>query len=115
MKLVADETRATIDASAAPAGSERTGVIVRRLQALGMAVHTEHPTGSKVIRAESLASTAGAQNVLLCPGDRRDAFRSEAADFPNGKHNDQVDAAVGAFNKLAVGAGAVTFEIYNPY
>lgn len=80
-----------------------------------MAVHTEHPTGSKVIRAESLASAAGAQAVVLCLGEWRDAFRSEAADFLNGKHDDQLDAAVGAFNKLAIGASAVTFEIYNPY
>ena len=28
-------------------------------------------------------------------------FRAEAADFPNGKHDDQVDSAAGADSKLA--------------
>jgi predicted phage terminase large subunit-like protein len=91
-----------IETEAGIAGEERTHALVRRLQALGMPVHTEHPTGKKVHRAEPLASKAEAGNVVLCPGAWRDAFRSEAADFPNGKHDDQIDAAAGADAKLAV-------------
>lgn len=83
------------------AGKDRTAQLVRRLQATGMVVKTEHPTGSKVLRAEPLASKAEMGNVVLCPGEWRNDFRSEAADFPNGKHDDQIDAAAGADAKLA--------------
>ena len=84
------------------AGQERTADLVRNIQALGMSVHTEHPTGSKVDRAEPLAGAAEAGNIVLCPGAWRDTFRAEMADFPNGRHDDQSDAAAGAFQKLAV-------------
>lgn len=91
-----------IETEAGIAGAERTQNLVRRLQACGMAVHTEHPTGKKELRAEPLASKAEAGNVWLCPGEWRDAFRAEAADFPNGKHDDQIDAAAGADAKLSI-------------
>lgn len=97
-----------IETEAGIAGGDRTADLVKRLQSLGLAVYTEHPTGKKVHRAEPLASAAEVGNVLLCPGAWRDPFRSEAADFPNGKHDDQIDAAAGAFTKLSVGAPAVT-------
>lgn len=90
-----------IEAEAGIAGEERTQALVRRLQAIGMTVSTEHPTGKKIFRAEPLASKAEAGNVVLCPGAWVDAFRNEAADFPHGTHDDQVDAAAGADSKLA--------------
>ncbi len=101
-------TRVTwwIETEAGIAGEERTATLVRRLQSLGMAVSTEHPTGKKIHRAEPLASKAEAGNVVLCPGEWRDAFRAEAADFPNGKHDDQIDAAAGADSKLSVNRSA---------
>jgi predicted phage terminase large subunit-like protein len=95
-----------IETEAGIAGEERTDELVRELQAMGLAVHTERPTGSKVIRAEPLAAKAEAGNIVLGPGEWRDAFRTEAADFPNGKHDDQIDAVVGATAKLAVPASA---------
>lgn len=98
-----------IETEAGIAGEERTSELVRRLQALGMPVYTEHPTGKKTSRWEPLASKAGAKNVLLCPGGWRDAFRLEAADAPNGLHDDQLDAAAGADSKLAEPVAAVGF------
>jgi predicted phage terminase large subunit-like protein len=95
-----------IETEAGIAGSDRTADLVRRLQAIGMPVSTEHPTGNKVHRAEPLASKAEAGNVLLCPGEWRNDFRAEASDFPNGTHDDQVDAAAGADSKLAIPIGA---------
>ena len=83
-------------------GEERTAKLVRDIQACGMSVHTEHPTGKKEFRAEPLAGAAEAGNVVLCPGEWRDPFRAEMADFPNGRHDDQSDATAGAFQKLAV-------------
>jgi predicted phage terminase large subunit-like protein len=91
-----------IEAEAGIAGEDRTREIVRRLQNVGLSVSTERPTGSKVVRAEPLASKAEAGNLVLCAGEWRDPFRAEAADFPNGKHDDQIDAVAGADAKLAV-------------
>ncbi len=86
-------------------GSEATDALIRRVQSCGVAAYAESVTGSKPERATPLASAAMAGNVLLAPDDRaipwHDAFRLEAADFPNGSHDDQVDAVAGAFNKLA--------------
>ena len=90
-----------IEAEAGIAGAERTAAIVRQLQGIGLAVYTEHPTGSKVVRAEPLASAAEAGNIALCPGAWRDALRAEAADFPNGTHDDQIDAVAASLAKLA--------------
>lgn len=101
-----DRIRWWIETEAGIAGEERTSSLVRRLQAIGMAVSTEHPTGKKVHRAEPFASATEAGNVVLCPGAWRDPFRSEAADFPNGKHDDQIDAAAGAFAKLSIPVGS---------
>lgn len=101
-----------IEAEAGIAGTERTQQLVRRLQAAGMPVSTEHPTGNKTLRAEPLASMAEAGNLVLCPGAWRDAFRSEAADFPNGKHDDQIDSAGGAVSKLVVRHTATTEVLY---
>ena len=83
------------------AGADRTARLVRDLQNRGIAVRTEHPTGSKIDRAEPLAGAAEAGNVLLCPGAWRDPFRLEMADAPFGAHDDQMDAAAGMFTKLA--------------
>jgi len=91
-----------IETEAGIAGEERTAALVRRLQNVGLVVNTEHPTGKKIHRAEPLASKAEAGNVVLCPGEWRDDFRAEAADFPNGKHDDQIDAAAGADSKLTI-------------
>ena len=101
-----------IETEAGIAGEERTDELVRSLQAMGLTVYTEHPTGSKVIRAEPLAAKAQSGNILLGPGVWRDAFRTEAADFPNGKHDDQIDAVVGAAAKLAVPAAEWGFSTF---
>lgn len=58
-------------------------------------------TGSKEYRAMPMASAAEKGNVLLVHGDWNDAFVNEADSFsPECAHDDQVDAAAGAFNTL---------------
>ncbi len=103
-----------IEKQAGISGDDATRALVKRLQALGLAVYTEHPTGSKAERATPLASAAMAGNVLLGPekaGDPwRDAFRLEAADFPFGKHDDQIDAAAAGYAKLSTPPAAVGFS-----
>lgn len=95
-----------LEREAGVGGKDRTDALKRLVQNTGIPISDEPATGNKATRAEPLASAVEAGNVLLCPDapDRlwRDALRSEAADFPAGNHDDQVDAVAGAFNKLAV-------------
>jgi predicted phage terminase large subunit-like protein len=58
-------------------------------------------TGSKEDRAEAYAAQLEAGNVSLVRGAWIPAFISEHCDFPNGTHDDQVDAASGGFHKCA--------------
>jgi len=88
-------------------GAERTASLVRRVQAIGLTVHTEPATGSKLLRAEPLASAAEAGNVCLAPESTahawHDRFRTHMAEFSaHCDHDDIADAASGAYNKLAV-------------
>jgi phage terminase large subunit-like protein len=41
--------------------------LVRRIQKVGLTVHVEPATGSKLLRAEPLAAAAEAGNVVLGP------------------------------------------------
>ena len=96
-------------------GKERTASLVRRIQMLGLVVHTEPATGSKLLRAEPLASAAEAGNVCLAAEspDRRwhDRFRSHMADFSaHCAHDDIADAASGAYNKLAAPPNTATYD-----
>lgn len=67
----------------------------------GHVVYAEPATGKKTTRAEPLAAQAGAGNVALLKAAWNAAFIDELCAFPYGAHDDQVDAASGAFNKLA--------------
>lgn len=71
------------------------------LNLAGHTVRAERPTGDKVIRAEPLSVQIEAGNVLVVRGEWNQAFFDEAKMFPVGKFKDQIDAASGAFNKLA--------------
>jgi len=59
-------------------------------------------TGNKEIRANPLASQAEAGNVKLVRGRWINAFLDECEIFPRGSHDDQVDAASGAFQDLTL-------------
>lgn len=61
-------------------------------------------TGSKALRAESLSKQAEWGNVRVKRAGWTGAFLDEMLDFPSGAHDDQVDAASAAFNRLAFGA-----------
>jgi predicted phage terminase large subunit-like protein len=66
----------------------------------GFSVHTEMAKNDKVTRADPFASQCEANNVKVVSGKWNAAFRAELTAFPNGKNDDQVDAASGAFSKL---------------
>ncbi len=82
------------------AGKDQAQIIINSLT--GFAVQAERETGSKETRAESFAIQAEAGNVLLLRGAWNEAFIDELSNFPAGQFDDQVDAAAGAFNALAV-------------
>lgn len=104
-----------IERQAGISGEEATASLLSKLQAIGIAAYAESVTGSKPERATPLASAAMAGNVYLGPDDPaapwHDGFRAEAADFPTGTHDDQIDAAAGAFTKMdrAGRVGVTTF------
>jgi predicted phage terminase large subunit-like protein len=81
------------------AGKDRTNATMRALA--GYNVHAEGVTGAKANRADPFAAQAEAGNVRMVQGPWNHAFLEELTGFPAGAHDDQVDAASGAFNKLA--------------
>lgn len=80
-------------------GDKRTNSLIRRLAGT-VVVRTERPSTDKATRAEPLAAYAEAGNVRLVEGEWNHAFRTVLCDFPHGQHDDDVDAASGAYNKL---------------
>mgnify|MGYP001158973349 CR=1 FL=1 len=80
-------------------GKESAEATIRNLA--GFACYAERPTGDKALRAEPYSVQVEAGNVLLLRGEWNQAFIDEHKTFPLGKFKDQVDAASGAFNKLA--------------
>lgn len=59
-------------------------------------------TGNKEVRANGLASQAESGNVKLVRGPWLIPFLDEVDLFPKGSHDDQVDAASGAFTELTL-------------
>jgi predicted phage terminase large subunit-like protein len=80
------------------AGVQASEAFVRLLA--GFTVEVERESGSKEVRAGPLASQVENGNVVLVNGSYTTDFIEELRNFPNGKHDDQVDAAAGAFNWL---------------
>lgn len=68
----------------------------------GYIIKTPPATKSKAIRAEALSIQLGAGNVKIVRAPWNKVFIRECCEFPNGKHDDCVDAASGAFNQLAL-------------
>jgi predicted phage terminase large subunit-like protein len=67
----------------------------------GFNFHAERATGQKGERARPLAAQAEGGAVKLLRGPWVRDFLNEVECFPFGKHDDQVDAAAQALNKLA--------------
>lgn len=87
------------------AGKDAAANFVKLL--VGFDVHTEPETGKKEVRAGPLAAQAGAGqtgpgNVLVLRAPWSTTVINELCNFPSGAHDDIVDAAAGAFNKLAL-------------
>jgi predicted phage terminase large subunit-like protein len=79
-------------------GKESAENTIRNLA--GFRVYADKVTGSKEARAQPFANEVQAGKVLLKAGSWVQAFLDECETWPNGKFDDQVDAAAGAFNRL---------------
>ena len=75
----------------------------------GFTAHFETLSGDKVVRAGPWSSMCEGGGARLVRGGWNEDFIEEHAAFPNGVHDDQVDAASTAFNKLAQGGPVVLF------
>jgi len=66
----------------------------------GYDVRAVSPQGDKVTRAKGLAAQAEAGNIKLVRGPWNDRYLRTLHAFPDGPHDDEVDASSGAFNDL---------------
>jgi predicted phage terminase large subunit-like protein len=81
-------------------GKESAEITIAEFKAAGMIAEAERVTGDKVSRAEPMSWQAERRNVKVLRGDWNEAWLAEMNNFPEGAHDDQVDASTGAFNKL---------------
>jgi predicted phage terminase large subunit-like protein len=93
------ETRIRIPQDPGAAGKFEVYHLVAMLQ--GFAVSTEREEGSKVNRADAFAAQCEHGLVKLLDGQWNQVFVDEMCAFPNGAHDDQVDAVCAAFRTLA--------------
>ncbi len=80
------------------AGIVEISYLTRQLE--GYKIKVVRETGSKIVRAQPVASQAEAKNIKIRQGDWNKDFLTELERFPDAKHDDQVDALSGAFNTL---------------
>lgn len=66
----------------------------------GFNVKAETVSGDKITRAQPFAAQVNVGNVKMLRGDWNKPFIEELRNFPNGKHDDQVDAASDAFDEV---------------
>ena len=101
------KTTATQDGWACPVGIEQdpgsAGVgdkdAMLRLLA-GYDVRINKPTENKEVRARPVSSQSENKKILLLRGKWNEDFLKETENFPDGAHDDIVDAFSGAFNEL---------------
>ncbi|WP_231642954.1 phage terminase large subunit [Ralstonia syzygii] len=82
------------------AGKTQALYLTRKLA--GYPVTTTPESGNKTTRAEPLAAQINVGNVLMLRGPWNDALLNEMRLFPNGTHDDQVDACSRAFAEIMV-------------
>lgn len=92
-----------------PGSSGKMNVAYFQRLLSGFNVRGVPSTGNKAQRADPFASMAEAGNVKLVRGKWNKQFLDEIELFPMGSHDDQVDAASGAWDELHGGKRAGTW------
>ena len=95
-----NECSITIEEEPGSAGKSLVDSYARRVLA-GFDVQGKKPTGDKVIRAKPLSAACERRHVSLLAGNWNHDFLDELGAFPEVAHDDQVDAASGAFASVA--------------
>jgi predicted phage terminase large subunit-like protein len=90
-----------------PGQAGKSQVLYLAQKLAGHTLHFSTETGDKVTRADPLASQINAGNVLAVRGPWLNPFKDECRLFPNGKYDDQVDAAGRGFNALLQSRGGL--------
>lgn len=98
-ELDGKETIVMIEREGGSGGKESADATIRNLA--GFVVEADRVTGSKEDRAEPYAAQVEGENILLLEAPWNKDFIDEHELFPDGTYKDQVDAAAGAFNKIA--------------
>ena len=93
------EVSIVLEEEGGSAGKSQTASIAKRLA--GFRISGERPTGPKDVRARPFASQLKAGNVRYARAGWSSAWINELVAFPQGKHDDQVDATSAAFGALA--------------
>lgn len=78
------------------AGVVDVSYLARQLN--GFKIKIVRETGSKVTRAQPIASQAEGGNIKILVDHWNKEFLTELESFPDSRHDDQVDAMAGAFN-----------------
>jgi predicted phage terminase large subunit-like protein len=86
-----------------PGAAGKSQVLYLTRQLAGYPVASSPESGDKVLRAEPLAAQINVGNVLMLRGPWNDELINEMRMFPNGAHDDQVDALSRAFTELEGG------------
>lgn len=94
-----DGTEVRIRGPLDPGGKSWAKAFTRMLA--GFPVHVKLVRKDKQIRADPLSSQVNAGNVLLLRGAWNKDYIEELRQFPNGKHDDQVDASSDVFEDIA--------------
>jgi predicted phage terminase large subunit-like protein len=91
-------------------GKESAEYTIRNLA--GFRVLADKVTGSKRVRAQPFAAQVQGGNIWFVVGSWVQPFLDECEIWPNGPHMDQVDAAVGAFNRLIKQPYSTNFALW---
>lgn len=86
-----------------PGQAGKSQVVAQTKTLSGFMVMSDPVSGDKVTRAEPFASQMNVGNVMMLRAEWNAPLISEYRVFPNGKHDDQVDAGADAFNAHNMG------------
>ena len=93
-------TRVRIPQDPGQAGKSQAANFTKLLA--GFTVSSKPVSGDKVTRSEPFAAQVNVGNVMMVRAEWNDALVAEMRVFPNGAHDDQVDAGSDAFDELNI-------------
>ena len=102
---VSDGTKVKISIPQDPGQAGKTQVLHLTRLLAGFNVVSSPESGDKVTRAEPFAAQVNAGNVLMVKGAWNKTLTDEMRLFPNGKHDDTIDACSRAFGELLADRG----------